>query len=243
MSKLITFFLFLSFILTSCTAQINLSETPIGLINDISYKDAQYSNSNAGNGFLVSYKKQTYAITAKHILMIAKTPKMKFIDFEGELKEWKMYPKDDNSKLVILDELLNSSKKELLNWESMSNDWLVFSVKKNNSNHQPLKLREQPLVADEKLFIIGWSYKDEVGSQRVYEYKYARTDGDFYEMIQVNGPKSLGGLSGAPVVDEHGNVVGLVSSSWEDEKTKETVVAATSTKNIISFLNSLNDIN
>jgi len=240
MSKKIVLFFFPFFILSSCTSQINLSKTPIGLINNISYKDAQYSNSNAGNGFLVSYKKQTYALTAKHVLMIAKTPKMKFIDFEGDLKEWRMYPKGDSSKVVILDKLLNPSRTELLNWDAaMNNDWLAFSIKENNTNHQALTLRTQALVVGEKLFIIGWSYNDKIGSQRVYEYKYARTDGNFHEIIQVNGPKSLGGLSGSPVVDENGNVVGLVSSGWEDEKTKEVVVAATSIKNIESFFGSL----
>lgn len=232
-------------ILSSCKSSINLSETPIGLINNVIYKNSQYNKSNAANGFLVNHNKKTYAITAKHVLIIAKTPKMQFVDFEGELEEWKMHPKDDSSKMVTLDKLLNHNRTDSLTWSFMDknwetfNDWLVFSVKENATDHKPLKFRTKPLVVGEKLFIVGWAYKDEGGPQRIYEYKYAKTDGDFYEIIQVNGPKSLGGLSGSPVVDENAQVVGLVSSGWEDEKTKETIVAATSCKNIVRFLDAL----
>jgi hypothetical protein len=109
-----------------------LRHTPIGLINNVTFKDASFNNPNASNGFLVQYKNITYAITAKHILIMIKTDKMKFVDFEGELKQWKMHPKNDNTKYVILDHLLNTNKKDSLTWNYMNtnwdnyNDWLVL---------------------------------------------------------------------------------------------------------------------
>ncbi|MFK8007294.1 MAG: serine protease [Saprospiraceae bacterium] len=239
MSKSILILFSTLILLSSCQSQINLSDTPIGLINNVSYKDSQYNNSNAGNGFLVNYKKETYAITAKHILMIAKTPTMKVIDFGDELEEWRMNSKNDTSKFVILDKLLNASRTDLLNWDSMTDDWLIFSIKENSTNHLPLQFRKKPLIVGEKLFIIGWSYKDEDGAQRVYEYKYAKMDNGLHEIIQVAGPTSLGGLSGSPVVDEDGQLVGLVSSGWEDEETKEKIVAATGVDKIVKFLSTL----
>lgn len=241
------FILFFFTLLSSCKSQIDLTKTPIGLINNVSYNNPAFNNSNAGNGFLVSYNQQVYAITAKHILNIAKTPKMQFVDFEGELSAWKMQPKNDSTKVVLLDKLLSHNRTDSLTWSFLDsnwdtyNDWLVFSIKENNSNNRPLTFRKKPLVAGEKLFIVGWSYKDETGAQRVYEYKYGKADGIYHEIIQVKGPESLGGLSGSPVVDEQGAVIGLVTSGWEDEDTKEIIVAATAMEGVLNFLKGMNE--
>ncbi|CAL2092984.1 trypsin-like peptidase domain-containing protein [Tenacibaculum sp. 190524A02b] len=233
-------------VLVNCSSIKRLHKTPIGLINNVSYKDAKFNNSNASNGFLVRYKKRMYAITAKHILIMAKTDKMKFVDFEGELKQWKMHPKNDSTQYVILDKLLNTNKKDSLTWSYMGtnwetyNDWLVFSIKEHKAKHKPLQFREKPLKKGEKLYVLGWSYKDTMGSQRMYEYIFDEIDGNYYNLKQLKGPKSLGGLSGAPVVDKRGQVVGLVSSGWQDEKTKEVFIQATSMKNVLTFLSKLN---
>ena len=232
-------------LLFNCSSIKRLSNTPIGLINDIAFKDSLFDNPNASNGFLVQHKNNTYAITAKHILIMAKTDKMKFVDFEGELKQWRMHPKNDSENYVILDKLLNTNKKDSLTWNYMEtnwntfNDWLVFSVTENKTKHKPLKFRKVPLKKDENVHVIGWSYKDSIGSQRVYTYKFNEIDGNYYNLKQIEGPKSLGGLSGSPIVDKKGRVVALVSSGWEDEKTKEVFIQATSMKNVIEFITKL----
>ncbi len=228
-----------------CSSVEKLKNTPIGLINNVSYSDASFNNSNASNGFLVCYKDNTYAITAKHILIMAKTDKMQFVDFEGELQQWKLHPKNDDKHYVLLDKLLNTNKKDSLTWSFMDrnwdtyNDWLVFSVKENNTNHKPLKFREKPLAKNEDVFVIGWSYKDTIGAQRIYSYKFDTIEGNYYNLKQVEGPKSLGGLSGSPVVDKKGRVVGLVSSGWEDDKTNEVFIQATSIENAVQFISKL----
>lgn len=232
-------------ILIGCSTLNTLENTPIGLINSVSYTNSKFNNPNASNGFLVKYKKEAYAITAKHVLLVAKTDNMKFVDFEGGLNEWKMHPKNNKSKYVILDKLLNSNRKDSLTWNYLDtnwdtyNDWLIFSIKENKTNHKPLKFRRKDLVKGESLFVVGWSYKDTIGKQRVYEYKFDKTEGNYHSLIQVNGPKSLGGLSGAPIVDKKGKLIGLVSSGWKNEKTKEIILEATSMKNPIDFISKL----
>ncbi|MFK7813615.1 MAG: trypsin-like peptidase domain-containing protein [Maribacter sp.] len=235
----------ITMVIISCSTTKSLKETPIGLINNVSYQDSSFDNSNASNGFLVAHEGNTYAITAKHVLMIAKTDAMKFVDFEGGLKQWKMHPKDDNSKYVITDKLLNTNKKDSLTWDYMGNnwdtyeDWLVFSVKENKTDHTPLSIRKKPLKKGEHLYAIGWTYKDTVGSQRMYEYKFDTTEGNFHNLLQIRGPKSMGGLSGAPVVDYKGRIVGLVSSGVEDEDTNEVWLEATDIKHAIEFIASI----
>ncbi len=238
---------FITMVLISCSTAKSLKNTPIGLINNVSYQDSSFDNSNASNGFLVSHNNKTYAITAKHVLMIAKTDAMKFVDFEGGLKQWKMHTKDDNKKYTVVDKLLNSNKKDSLTWSYMDtnwdtyDDWLVFSVKENKTNHTPLSFRKKRLKKGELLYAIGWTYEDTVGSQRSYEYRFDTTEGNFHNLVQINGPKSMGGLSGSPIVDKAGRIVGLVSSGGEDEKTKEVWLQATDIKHAFEFISNIEE--
>lgn len=233
-------------LVVSCSSIKRLQKRPIGLINNVSYIDSEFDNPNASNGFLVQYNSDVYAITAKHVLLISKTDKMKFVDFEGDLEQWKMHPKNDSTSYVIADKLLNTNKKDSLTWSYLDsnwdtyNDWLVFSIKQNKTNHKPLRFRKKTLKKGELLYVIGWSYKDTIGVQRVYEYEYDKTEGDYHHLIQIKGPKSLGGLSGAPIVDSRGKIVGLVTSGGEDEKTKKVSIEATGVKNIVKFISELN---
>ncbi len=237
----------ISSLIISCSSEERLLKKSIGLINNVSYTNSSFDNPNASNGFLVEHENKTYGITAKHILLISKTDKMEFVDFEGDLKQWKMHPKNDQSSYVIMDKLLNPNRKDSLTWDYLfSNwdtydDWLVFSIKENKTNQQPLKFRSEPLEKGENLYAIGWSYSDTTGSQRVYEYQYDKTEGNYHNLIQIKGPERLGGLSGAPVVDEKGKLVGLVTSGGEDEKTKEVMLQATSTKNMLQFIAELEE--
>lgn len=235
----------ITMIVISCSTTKNVKNTPIGLINNVSYQDSSFDNSNASNGFLVAHNGNTYAVTAKHVLMIAKTDAMKFVDFEGGLKQWKMHPKNDSAKYIITDKLLNANKKDSLTWSYMDTnwdtyeDWLVFSVKENKTNHTPLSFRKKPLKKGELLYAVGWTYKDTVGSQLAFEYKFDTTEGNFHNLIQIRGPKSMGGLSGAPIVDNQGKIVGLVSSGGEDENTKEVFLQATDIKHAFEFISNI----
>jgi V8-like Glu-specific endopeptidase len=233
-------------LIVSCSPIEKIQQSPIGLINNIAYSDSSFDNPNASNGFLVTHKNKTYGITAKHILMIAKTDKMAFVDFEGDLKAWKMHPKKDESEYIIMGKLLNPNQKDSLTWDYMYNnwetydDWLVFSVKENKTNYQPLKFRTTALEKGEVLYVNGWSYGDTTAMLPIYEYTYEETKGNYHNLIQIKGPKSLGGLSGAPVLDTKGKVVGLVTSGWEDETTKVVTLEATSIKNMLQFIDGLN---
>ncbi|WP_027136737.1 trypsin-like peptidase domain-containing protein [Gaetbulibacter saemankumensis] len=238
--------LFLLTLIVSCSTVEKLHKKPIGLINSVTYLDSSFNNPNAANGFLVNYENQTYGITAKHVLVVAKTEEMEFIDFEGGLKEWKMHPKNDTTKYIVMDKLLNSNRKDSLTWSYISNnrdsyeDWLIFSVKENKSKYKPLKFRNKQLMKGENLYVIGWSYSDTIGPQRVYEYIYDKTEKNYHHLIQKNGPTSLAGLSGAPIVDEKGKLVGLVSSGGKNVKTKEVILLATPVKNMLEFIKEVN---
>ncbi len=234
-----TFFLTLLLVsLVGCSMTQSAKLKDMALINGISFYDSEYDNNNAGNGFVVNFDGKNYAITAKHVLLIAKTDEMKFVDLEGELKHWRMYARNNPAIYLTIEKLLNSDKSEKLEWESMSDDWLVFSIKENKTGFESLRFRETALIKGESLYAIGWTYQDTGGPQRIYRFKYDVTEGNLHTLVQVKGPKELAGLSGSPVVDQNGLLVGVVSSGWEDEDTKVSYLQASKASDIKRFLES-----
>lgn len=218
-------------------ALTKLKSQPISLVNDISFTDPQFDKKNTGNAFLVSVDERVYGITAKHILMLAKTDRMKFVDLNDELREWRMHPKDDSEQYLTVGTLLNSDKSEPLSWEN-DFDWLVFDITKNNSDIVPLTFRSKEVLPGELLYVVGWSYADK-DAQPIYQFKYIETSDNYITTEQIKGPESLAGLSGAPLIDKDGLLVGLVSSGGEDETTGKVNLYAAEGLPLLNFIRSL----
>ena len=162
------------------------------------------------------------AITAKHLLNVIKSDNMKAVSLENSIKSWSLYPLTKNKELVITDKLLNENKAELLADKSTYiNDLLIFSIKENHSKVKILEIRTTALIPGEKLYAVGWTRKMESGEQRVYEFEFYKIIGNRILLKDVIVPELFGGLSGAPVVDENGKVVGIVSGSTIDPETKK----------------------
>lgn len=191
----------------------------VTMINHIEFFDSTANNPIAGCSFLLETKRGIFAVTCKHALWVAKSKEMKGVHFEGTLKEWRMQRKDDTTKYVITDKLLNEDRNELIGEENVNSDYLVFSIKENNSNVKPVKLRETELMQGEELYLLGWSFADKTGPQRVYKAKFYKRIAN-HILIEHEDSSNLAGMSGGPVVDEAGNLVGIVSNYYFDEETK-----------------------
>lgn len=192
-----------------------LAIPPVTMINKVSYRDQRFDNYIAGCAFLVDTGKRIVAVTCKHALWVAKTDKMKFVSFGDELKEWRMQRKDDTLRYVVTDKLLNEDKNELIGEGNVNTDFLVFSIKENKSDIKPLKIRKTELKQGESLYMVGWTFQDKKGSQRVYLGDYAGKQGT--HLLMNVEMMNLAGLSGAPVIDADGNLVGIVSNYYNDE--------------------------
>ena len=194
----------------------------IALVNNITFFDSKFDQPRFSCGFLLKYGKDTLAITAKHLLNIIKSDNMKTVSLESSIKSWSLYPLTKNAELVITDKLLNENKNELLaNKSTYDNDLLVFSIKENHAKVKPLEIRTSALIPGEKLYAVGWTRKMESGEQRVYEFEFYKIIGNRILLKDVIVPELFGGLSGAPIVDENGKVVGIVSGSTADTETKK----------------------
>jgi len=225
---------------SGCSGQENTSKKKfeaITLVNKIDFFNPKFDQSRFSCGFLLKYGKDTLAVTAKHILKFIKTDNMNTLTLENNIKSWSLYPLDKKTEIVVCDKLLNENKSEQLEAKSnYKNDWLVFSIKKNNSKVKVLEARTSPLVFGEKLYVIGWTRTMEEGPQRVYEFEYYKTIDNRILLKDVSVPEKFGGLSGSPLVDEQGLVVGIVSNATNDPGTDKKYFSPCTISSLISFL-------
>jgi len=182
----------------------------IALVNRIEYSDA--SHPVAGCAFLLDTGDGIVGATAKHVLRYFKSEAMNSVSFRGSLESWRMISKNDPSRVAVIGELINENDNEPLDTGPAARDWLLFTVVEIADGIQPLRLRSTPVQEGETVFIVGWRYTDE-GPQKVYEGNYVRAeDGTHLVSTDTLADNKIPGLSGAPVIDAGGYVIGLMSS-------------------------------
>ncbi|RYU97726.1 hypothetical protein [Emticicia agri] len=133
----------------------------IALVNDVTYKNGnKYEDPTityAASSFLLDTGTDTLAITAKHIIWVARNKTSDKVYINDHLKIWKMYPKHQPEDSVIIDRLINEDLTEKL-FDGPENgvlqrDWLVFSTKYVSPNIQPVKLRNEPVKVGDKVYL------------------------------------------------------------------------------------------
>ncbi|MCB2409442.1 trypsin-like serine protease [Hymenobacter lucidus] len=225
---------------TECSGQERVSPKTfpaIALTNRIDFTDPQFNQPRFSCGFLLRHNGDTVAVTAKHLLKVIRTKEMQTVSLGSSIKAWSLFSLDRKSSSVVTEALLNENKAELLEDKATyDEDWLVFSLRSNNSDVKPLVARTTPLIPGEKLYVVGWTRHMEAGPQRVYEFKYYKTIDHRLLLKDVLVPEQFGGLSGAPLVDEQGLVVGLVSNGTVDPATKKKYFSPCALAGLLTFL-------
>jgi len=184
------------------------------MINRIEYVDKSFPI--AARSFLLDAGGDIYAVTAKHVLTYFKSDAMASVSFKNTLKSWVMFPKNNPADTVVIDALLNEDSAEPINRDIPSDvDWLLFSIKSKSDHIQPLRFREAPLRPGEKVTIIGWRYSDKDCPQVVYEGNYIESiAGSVIISTKVLSDNRMPGLSGSPVVDSEGFLIGIMSQKY-----------------------------
>jgi len=182
----------------------------ITLVNQIDYVGKKFPI--AGCSFLLDTGKDTLLVTAKHILTYFKSDTMKSVFFAHSLKEWRAFPKNNPANVVVVDSLLNADSTEPIGRIPSHRDWLLFSIRQKSRNIWPLRLRMDSLRHGEPVFIVGWRYTDTSCTQRVYEGSYVESqEGSVIISTKLLSDNRMPGLSGSPVIDANGCVIGIMS--------------------------------
>jgi len=107
--------------------------------------------------------------------------------------------------------------KTKLNYDLLTKDILLLEVENSNYNILPLGINFTLPVEGDKLYIIGCPYSEENCKQNIYEVKFNSYDSETGMLISISNNKiEMAGFSGAPLVNSEGDVVGAVTSSWEE---------------------------
>lgn len=211
----VIFLMNLFFILSTCYAQADSV-----LICDVKFKNSKFNNPHAGSGFLLAYKGKVYCITAKHVLLFAKTESMKTISFGNSLKSWNFTSKNPSNTSVIAGKLINENPNERIEMPPKG-DWLIFETTGNIPEGAVVySLRDEPLKLGEDVRFLGYPYDS---SQSV------NIKGTFIGLTKDNNLKlavpkgKYGGCSGGPVLDSQGKLVGIVSMGYFNEKANQMI--------------------
>jgi len=182
----------------------------IALVNEIEYVDQYFPV--AGCAFLLEAGGDTVAATAKHVLIYFKSDSMSAVSFEGDLVRWRMHPKNQPEDSVVAGRLINEDPGERIAYAPSRSDWLLFETGERSPRIEPLRFREQPLKEGERVYIVGWRYTDLDCPQVIYPGNVVSWGGgEVIISTEKLADNTIPGLSGAPVIDSAGRLIGLMS--------------------------------
>lgn len=203
------------------------------------------SFSYAGNGFLIDTGRDTLAATVKHVLWVARNRKSKSVQVNGDLDTWVMKTKGDSPDSVVIDQLINEDSTEMLEGSSstiLERDWLIFSVKNGSSKIRPLKPRFTTVKPGEAVYIIAYFYSDTIVG--IHRGKVLEKIGmDIIIMPDKEDSFSGTGVSGSPVIDANGLLIGIYSTSTADPTTGKNVSVAAGTEYLKDVLSRKSNLN
>lgn len=184
-------------------------------VNDVKFQNAEEQRF-LGSGFVLAHEGKLYGVTAKHVLLMRKNGPPKHTDIQPLLAHWKLRDPRGAASLSF-GHLLNGDAKEAVTIEVLQRDILLFELA-DAGGFTPLRLAAAEPKPGERLRAVGCSYDTEATCAQ------DRFDSRFLERKGVNllaemAPALLRGgfgLSGAPVLNEAGEVVGVVSNVMPD---------------------------
>lgn len=202
------------FIASTVLPSMLATATQYSGINNIEFSNESDSKDFVGNAFLIQHNNRLFAVTVKHTLLEARTDKMTHVDIEPHVKQWLIHPNNKPNEFVRLGRLINANKSESIDMKILEKDWLLFEVEENQSSLEVLTLRQKPLNKGEVLTAYGCSYINKVDCQQdSYVGSFVENETNNLRVSMPNLDLSkLRGLSGSPVLDKDGLVVGIVSN-------------------------------
>lgn len=212
--------LWLCTVLITLLSSAALAMEPAGTALTVGVNDVQF-NAEAeqpflGSGFVIEHQGNLYGVTAKHVLLMRKGGPTANTDIQDQLAHWRL--RDPRSgKALSLGRLLNGNASEPVNIEVLKQDALLFELD-DAGPFKPLHLALQDPKPGDQLHAVGCTYASEAScAQDTYAGSLVESQGPNLLIDLGNQPlDALFGLSGAPVLNEAGELVGIVSNVLTD---------------------------
>lgn len=169
-----------------------------------------------GSGFVIEHAGHLYGVTAKHVLLMRAGGPPASTDVQSELSHWRLRDPRSDAQLAF-GPLLNGDRQEAVTEDVLKRDTLLFDLPAAG-DFKPLRLAASAPKLGERLHAVGCSYDTE---QTCAQDSYAGVllERQGHNLLIDLGSQDLGamfGLSGAPVLNESGEVVGIVSNVLPD---------------------------
>ena len=167
-----------------------------------------HSPLNGASGFLIrSEPGKILAATARHLLGEngGVEPEVTLADLDASFDSWVMYPRTLPNHAI---NLLGSAS---LTNGPKNNDWVLLRVDGESAHVTPLRIRRDPVKVGERVHLVGVSYSEPNVVQKVYSgVVTARSSGDRFR-YDISPHVAIRGFSGAPVLDDSGLLVGVMT--------------------------------
>lgn len=193
-------------------------ELAISGVNDVSF-GPDNKIDHLGNGFVVQYQGRYFGVTAKHVLLMTKNTGAKGTELPAQT-QWVLRNKAAPALTQTFGKALNGSANEALDMKVLETDTLVFALDSAPQGFAVLQLASKEVVVGDALTAVGCSYNapaDCRGEQhrgKVVELKAPHLMVD----LGKTDLRGLYGMSGAPVLNAAGELVGIVSQFLPDSK-------------------------
>lgn len=166
------------------------------------------------SGFLIQYNGVEYGISVKHLIEErggGYKPSMKLSELNNICILWEMFPRTLSEKVVKMDKLLNTD-------DANTDDILIFSLAPNrDTSLYALPVRQSPKLP-ENVWLIGCPYTERNCQQNKYSLKVIDTEKGLVVARNLEPlGEAINGFSGAPIVDENGQVIGVLVGAREDD--------------------------
>ena len=177
----------------------------IVMTNDASFNG--HTPLRGASSFLIRWSSgEILAATAQHLLGEngGVEPQVTLAQLDSSLKSWIMYPRTRPDRAV---RILGSAS--ISNPPALS-DWVLLHVDTKSSKVQPLTLRKTPVKVGERVHLIGVTYAEPDVMQKVYTGTVTARARDRFR-YDIAPHVDIRGFSGAPIVDDAGHLVGVMT--------------------------------
>lgn len=154
---------------------------------------------------------EVVAVSARHLLSEdgGVEPEIPLEKLDQVIEKWLLHPLDADQKSVEVTGLYSHATNYF-----RAGEVALLRLKETGKSSlpaEPLNIRRSPLATGDKIFVVAASPIHTQGKQKVYPGTVI-SQVEQLLMARVDGQVNMRGFSGAPVLDEHGRLVAIVTS-------------------------------